>query len=49
MKRFIVGRSREQSILFPEAIEDYIQEENLARVVDVFVDKLDFSVLGFKN
>lgn len=47
MKRFIQGESRSQSTLFPEALDDYISEENQIRVVDVFVDSLDLSSLGF--
>ena len=49
MKRFIVGRSREQGTLLPEVLEDYIQEDNPVRVVDVFVDELDLSLLGFQT
>jgi transposase len=47
MKRFIEGVSRSQSTLFPESLEDYVAEDNPVRVVDVFVDELDLSKLGF--
>ena len=47
MKRFIEGASRSQSTLFPEYLEDWIDEDNPVRVVDVFVDELDLSGLGF--
>jgi len=40
MKRFIEGESRSQVALLPECLDDYIAEENPARVVDVFVDEL---------
>lgn len=49
MSGFINGESRTQSTLFPEALDDYISEENPVRVVDVFVDSLDLSALGFKT
>ena len=43
----ITGVAREQITLFPEAIEDYITEENPVRFLDVFVDQLDMATLGF--
>ena len=48
MGGFIEGESRSQATLFPERIDDYIAEENAVRVIDVFVDELDLSGLGFK-
>jgi len=47
MKRFIQGENRNQCTLFPELLDDYISEENQIRVIDVFVDSLDLSLLGF--
>ena len=35
-----------QSPLFPECLEDWINEDNAVRVIDVFVDKLDLGGLG---
>jgi len=49
MSGFIEGESRTQATLFPERIDDYIAEENAVRVIDVFVDELDLSGLGFKT
>jgi len=49
MKRFIAGEDRSQSTLFPERIDDYVTEDNAVRVVDVFIDDLDLSGLGFKT
>jgi len=49
MKRFIAGENRSQSTLFPERLDDYIAEDNAIRVVDAFVNKLDFGDLGFKR
>ena len=41
------GTPREQVTLLPEAIEDYIAENNPVRFIDAFVDKLDLHSLGF--
>ena len=47
MKRFIDGADRRQSTLFPECVEDWIGEDNPVRVIDVLVDGLDLTELGF--
>jgi transposase len=47
MRRFVEGADRGQSTLFPECLEDWIGEDNPVRVIDVFVDELDLSQLGF--
>ena len=49
MKRFVEGVDRTQSVLFPERLDDYIDEDNPVRVVDVFVDELDLGELGFEG
>jgi transposase len=41
MKRFVEGTDRGQITLFPECLEDWIDENNPVRVVDVFVDELE--------
>jgi len=46
MKRFIEGESRSQTTLFPEALDEYITEENPVRVIDVFVDELKMAMMG---
>jgi transposase len=47
MKRFVEGADRGQSTLFPECLEDWIDEVNPVRVIDVFVDELALGELGF--
>src|ERR1700694_640911 len=47
MKRFIEGEDRTQVTLLPACLEDYVEAENTARVVEVFVDGLDLGELGF--
>jgi len=47
--KYIKGTDREQVILFPEVIDDYIAEENPVRFIDAFVESLDLKELGFKH
>jgi transposase len=47
MRRFVEGADRDQSTLFPECLEDWIDEDNPVRVIDVFVDEIDLGALGF--
>src|SRR3974390_1253003 len=49
MRRFVEGIDRGQATLFPECLEDWIDENNPVRVIDAFVDKLDLSGLGFNG
>jgi len=49
MKRFIQGEHRGQSALLPESLDDYVADTNPVRVVDVFVDELDLTQLGFEG
>ena len=48
MSGFIKGEDRTQGTLFPERLDDYVAEDNPVRVIDVFIDDLDISGLGFK-
>lgn len=43
------GKNREQTILFPELIDDYITSENPVRFTDAFVEQLDMSDMGFSH
>src|SRR4029077_17901201 len=49
MRRFVEGTDRGQSTLFPECLEDWIDEDNSVRVIDVFVEELDLGELGFSG
>ena len=49
MSHHIIGRSRSQATFFPEVLDDFVSSENPVRVIDVFVDELDLSDLGFKG
>jgi len=49
MSGFIQGEDRFQATLFPERLDDYVAEDSAVRVIDVFIDELDLSGLGFKT
>jgi transposase len=44
---FIEGECRRERLLLPDCLDDFVGEDNLVRAVDVFVDALDLSRLGF--
>jgi len=46
---FKKGVSREQIILFPESIDEYITANNRVRFIDAFVEQLDLEELGFER
>jgi transposase len=43
----ILGCDRRQTLLLPEAVEDYVGAENPVRFIDAFVDGLDLAATGF--
>ena len=45
---YVQGEDRNQIILFPESIDEYITEENTVRIIDEFVELLDLKELKFK-
>jgi len=49
MSGFIKGKDRFQATLFPERLDDYVTEDSAVSVIDVFLDDLDLSGLGFKT
>jgi transposase len=46
---YIEGASRGQRILFPEALDEYIGEDNAVRFIDAYVEGLGIEELGFKQ
>ena len=44
---YIQGVSRKQAVLFPDTVDDYIEEDDPARLMDLFVDRLDLQKMGF--
>jgi transposase len=49
MPRFVEGVPRTQSTLFPERLEEYIDEENPVRAIEAFIDILNLEQLGFQG
>ena len=47
MKRFVEGLDRGQSTLFPEMLDDLVEEDNAVRVIEAFVEALELGELGF--
>ena len=47
MKGFVEGADRQQTTLLPECLDDWVDESNPVRAVDVFVDALKLRELGF--
>jgi len=43
----LLGADRAQSALLPESVDDWADESNPVRVIDVFVDALNVAELGF--
>ena len=47
MKGFVQGTGRQQTTLLPECLDDWVDESNPVRAVDVFVDAPELRELGF--
>src|SRR5215469_15544581 len=44
---YIAGHDRAQSLLLPEALDDYVGHDNPVRFIDAFVDGLNLAAAGF--
>jgi len=44
---YIAGVDREQQVLFPETLDEYVTADNAVRFIDAFVARLDLKTLGF--
>ncbi len=49
MSDYIHGLNRQQQLLFPERLEDYVSEDAGVRAIDAYVDSLEVDALGFKT
>src|SRR5271168_2833584 len=47
MRRFVEEADRVQWTLLPECLDDFIDDSNPVRVIDVFVDALDLAEMSF--
>lgn len=46
---YIPGTDRRQTVLLPEVVDDYVQQDNPVRFLDAFVAQLDLGGLGFQR
>ena len=44
---FISGEGRHQTIMLPDRVDDYVDENNPARVIDAYINNLNLDELGF--
>jgi transposase len=44
---YINGTPRNQTVLFPATLDDYLEENNAVRAIDAFIEYLAFDELGF--
>ncbi len=44
---FVKGLEREETMLLPPAVDDFISRESPTRAIDAFVESLDLNTLGF--
>lgn len=49
MSGYIEGAERSQTTLFPDRLEDWIDEGNPVRVIDLFVEEVDLEEIGFQR
>ena len=49
MSGLIEGEEAHPATLIPESLDEYIAEDSAARVIDVSIDDVDISGLGFKT
>jgi len=47
--KHVAGLRRDQTLLFPETLEDYVERDNPVRFIDAFVDSLNLEKLGFTH
>jgi transposase len=45
--RYITGTDRTQAVLFPQSLDDIIDQDNEVRLLDLFVESLDLSTFSF--
>ena len=49
MSEHVNGTNRDQTVLFPDTIDKYVDRENPVRFIDAFVDSLNLEKLRFKH
>ena len=49
MSEHVTGFNRDQTALFPDTLEGYVDKENPVRFIDAFIDSLSLQKLGFTH
>jgi transposase len=49
MSEHVNGTHRDQTVLFPNTVDQYVEKENPVRFIDAFVGSLNLEKLGFKH
>lgn len=49
MSEHIKGLSRDQTLLFPKTLEEYVSQDNPARFIEAFVENLNLQSMGFTH
>jgi len=48
-RRYLKGNPRDQTLLLPRTVDEYVDEENESRFIDTFIEGLDLKRLGFTH
>jgi transposase len=49
MSEHVGGTHRDQTVLFPDTLDKYVDAENPVRFIDAFIDSLNLEKIGFKH
>ena len=49
MSEHVAGLNRDQTLIFPDTLEEYVDKENPVRFIDAFIDSLNLEKLGFTH
>ena len=48
-EKYKEGINRNQQQFFPPSLDEYVDENNQVRAIDLYVEQLDFKELGFDD
>lgn len=48
-RRYQQSLNRQQQILLPACVEEYVSQNNIVRAIDAYINTIDVYELGFKN
>ncbi|OFY19204.1 MAG: hypothetical protein A2W98_01845 [Bacteroidetes bacterium GWF2_33_38] len=46
--KYILGKNREQTFIFPVSVDETVSKDNDVRLIDLFVDGLNIGDFGFR-